>query len=332
MKYQHPQLIDGRWRHDEVLNASAHLFHEDSVPNGNFARQLEEIRAQAFEVQYPELKSGLLVPARQGLNPGAINYTYRVFDGVANARLLAPGQSRGESVEVFGVEATATYKRFGSSYRFDIEEVRNSAMSGNNLPAYKAEWARKALAFKLDDALLLGAAGPGDLKATGFVGLFIASNTTTVSPIVGVNGGAWSGKTPDEIVNDLIALENAIITNSNGVEIPDTLVLPLATKPQLQSRMGDGSDTTILKHYLSNTDSIKTVIFSEKLNSNAAWTGARVVMYKRDPNKIEGITSIVFAQGAPQYEGWDTITECEMKTAGTVVYFPKSIGYMDGVA
>jgi hypothetical protein len=321
IKYLHPLLVNDDRRQP----------HMDAAPNAFFSRQLEEIRAGVMEVQYAALKGMQLVPMRGGLNPGAAEFTNRVFDKTGEAELLATGQSRSKRADVFGVESTIRYRRFGASYAFDKEEVRNAAFAGTDLPQRKANAARWALALKHDNAVLLGSAGPGDLSTTGFVGLFTASNTCTQTPSTGSNGTLFSGKTPDEIVNDLIQMENQIITTTLEVEVPDTLVLPLSVRPQMQSRMGDGSDVTILRHYLNNTDNIKTVIYSQKLNSNAAWTGARAVMYKRDPDKIEGITSIEFSQDPPQYVGWETVTECEMKTAGCFVYLPKSICYMDNI-
>lgn len=325
IKYVHP-LIAATTPAAEGFNN----FRADAAPNAFFSRQLEEIRAGVMEIQYAKLKGMQLVPMRQG-DSGAAEFTNRVFDRVGEAKLLATGQSRGPRVDTFGVESTIKYRRFGDAYAFDKEEVRNSAFAGTDLPQRKANAARESLAIKLDNAILLGNAGPGDLQTTGFVGLFTAANTCVYTPTTGTNGTQFSGKTPDEIVNDLIAMENLIITTTLEIEQPDTLVLPLEVRPQLQSRMGDGSDVTILKHYLNNTDNIKTVVFSQKLNSNAAWTGRRAVMYKRDPDKIEHVTSIVFSQDPPQYVGWETVTECEMKTAGCFVYVPKSICYMDGI-
>lgn len=322
IKYLHPLLNDQR---------PAEYPRMDTVPNAFFSRQLEEIRAGAMEVQYAALKGMQLVPMRGGLNPGAAEFTNRVFDKVGSAALLATGQSRGPRADVFGVESTIKYRRFGSAYAFDKEEVRNAAFAGSDLPQRKANAARWTLALKHDNALLLGSAGPGDLTTTGFVGLFTASSTCVYTPTTGTATTTFAGKSPDEIVNDLIGMENLIITTTLEVEQPDTLVLPLEVRAQMQSRMGDGSDVTILKHYLNNTDNIKTVVFSQKLNSNSAWTGRRAVMYARNPDKLEGLTSIEFSQDPPQYVGWETVTECEMKTAGLFVYVPKSICYADGI-
>lgn len=331
MKFFHPMLINGEWRKDETMRHNAHLFRDDAAPATNFSRALEEIRAQAFEVQYAQLKGMMLVPSGGSFNPGAEDFTYTVFDKSGTSELAKDGQTRGPRVDVSGFQTSTKFKTFWASYGFSQQEVRAAAMSGSQLPQRKANAARFAQALKLDNALLLGSAGPDDLKVTGFVGLFTASNTTTFTASTGAAGTTFAGKTPDEIVNDLIGMENKIITDTLEIEAPDTLVLPLEVKAQMQSRMADGSDVTILKHYLQNTDNIKTVVFSAKLNSNAAWSGRRAVMYKRSNDKLEGVTSIEFSQGAPQYVGWETIVETEMRTAGTVVYFPKAICYMDGI-
>ena len=65
-----------------------------------FSRQLESIRAQAFDVAYPELKGFKLVPAKTDIHPGAEQYTYRVFDKVGKATLSSDMSDRGPRIDI----------------------------------------------------------------------------------------------------------------------------------------------------------------------------------------------------------------------------------------
>ncbi len=117
-------------------------------------------------------------------------------------------------------------------------------------------------------------------------------------------------------------------SNSKGVERCNTLVLPLSRKGLVTgTRMGDGISDTILKHFLDTNGSITQVEFSPKLDSNSAWTGARAVAYNKSPDKIEGIIATELFQLPTQEEGYEFITHCMARLAGTICPFPKSVVY-----
>ena len=151
------------------------------------------------------------------------------------------------------------------------------------------------------------------------------------------NGGAgtktWETKTPDEIVADLNGIANKVVADSKGVENPDTIILPITSyNVAATKRMGDGSDVTALRHFLSTSPYIKNVETSFRLESYAAgWTGKRMVCYRKDPNKLEGLVPQEFEQMSPQFNGFAVKTLCHMRCGGVVLYFPKSVAYGDGI-
>lgn len=306
--------------------------HMDAAENIFFSRQLEALRAQAFEVQYAALKGMMLVPTKTDFHIGAVEYTYRVFDKVGEAIVSSDASDKGPRVDIKGFETTTKFKTFKASYGYSIEEVRNAMMANLDLSNKKAKAARDAIAILVDNAILLGSSGP-KLGGTGFTGLFTASGTEVYTvPVGAANSTLWSTKTPDEIVQDMHGMVYQVEQNSNEVEKCNTMVLPLALKGLVSStRMGDACNQTILQHFLESNGSIKTVEFSQKLNSNSAWTGRRVVAYNRSPDKLEAPIVSEFEQLPPQYDGFEAVTHCQCKVGGTVVYFPKAIVYADNV-
>lgn len=304
----------------------------DSSENVFFSRQLEQIRAQAFEVQYAELKGTMLVPAKTDFHPGVEEYTYRVFDKVGRAAVSSNASDKGPRVDLKGFETTTKFKTLKDSYGYNIQEARNAMMASLDLNGKKAKAARDAIAVLSDDAILLGANGTG-LAGTGFSGLFTLSETETYSVPNGAAGSPlWTAKTPDEIVQDMHGMVFQVEQNSNEVEKCDTLVLPLARKGLVSStRMGDGSNQTILSHFLETNGSITSVEFSQKLNANTAWTGARAMAYKKSSDKLECLIAVEFEQLPPQYDGYEVITHCQARIGGTICYFPKSVIYADNI-
>lgn len=306
----------------------------DASENVFFSRQLESIRATAFDVQYAELKGFSLVPAKTDIHPGAEQYTYRVFDKVGKATLSSDMSDRGPRIDIKGFEQTSKIRSLKDSYGYSIQEARAAMMASLDLSGRKAKAARDAIAVAMDDLILLGTASSVESAASAGLGGLFTQSSTQVYTVPSGSGGSqlWTSKTPDEIVQDMLGLVFQIYQNSNMVETPDTLVLPLARKGLVSStRMGDGSNQTILSHFLEVNGMIKRVEFSQKLNSNSAWTGCRMVAYQNDASKLEAIIPIEFEQLAPQFDGYEVLTHCHARIGGTVVYFPGSIGYADNI-
>lgn len=303
----------------------------DASENAFFSRQLEAIRAQPFEVQYADLMGFKLVPAKTDFHPGAAEYTYRVYDRVGRAIVSSDASDKGPRANIKGAETTSKFRVFKMAYAYTLEEIRAAMMANLDLSGMNRNACLQALATIVDDAVLLGANGDG-LGGTGLTGLFTLSGTDTYS--VPAPGGStlWTSKTPDEIVADLHGMVYQVVSNTKDIEKPNTMVLPLSRKGVISStRMGDGSNQTILSHFLETNGYIKTVEFSQKLNSNAAWTGARAMAYVRDPLHLEAPVAVLNEQLPPQFEGYETVTHCQSKAGGTVVYAPKSVIYADNI-
>lgn len=299
----------------------------DASENAFFSRQLEHIRPGLFEVQYPEFKARKFLPINNSIHNGAEEFTYRVFDKVGKAEMIADYANDFKSVDVFGAESTQKLKGFGTSYSYSIQEARAAMMAQLPLDARKAMAARHAMEQKLDEALLVGEA------SANLTGLFTQSGTVTYTVPNGAGGDTdWETKTPDEILADLNGISNKIVDDSSGVESPDSLILPLSSYNLIASkRMGDGSDVTVLRHFLGVNPYIKNVDWSHRLESNAAWTGKRMVCYRKDPMKLEGLIPQEFEQFAPQFDGAVVKTLCHARCGGVALYFPKSIAYGDDI-
>jgi hypothetical protein len=305
--------------------------HLDASEQAFFSRQLEHVRNKSRDVLFPEFKGRRLVAVDHEADPADEVITYETYQEVGYAE-WAKDKSKGPRVDLFGKETTTPVRGMKASYAYSLDEMRKSMKTGKDLPGRKANAARRAIEQLIDDAIFIGS-GPGLkglLNQTGTT-VYTVPNGAAASP-------TWALKTPDEILKDLFGIESKIISDTLEIERPDTLLLPLSSYQLIATkRLGDGSDTTILKHFLETAVSITRVERTHKLESAVAagvpgaWTGKRMVAYNASADKLQAPVPLEYSQLPPQVDGFEVITHCEARSGGVVLYYPKSLAYGDGI-
>ena len=321
--------------HQKFIKAAERIdgLNLDANETLTLARQLEFIQAGAYEVKRAPLKGLSFVPVDSSLPSGAETFTYRQYELLGFAKLISDYAKDFPTSNAIAREFTSKIKGLGSSYEYSIQELRGAQMAGVPLDATKARAARVAIE-QLHDSLIQS----GD-SANGLLGFLNQANTTAFSVPNGAAGTAtWTTKTPDEILADMHDIVNGISTANRGRDdmSPDMLLLPLAQYALVASRrLGDGSDTTILQHFLTSSP-----FFSNGRGAVDSWhvlagAGAgptdRMVAYRRDPEALKYIAPVVFEQFAPQPVGMVLKTLCHARSGGVVVNLPTTISYGDGI-
>lgn len=317
---------------DAVSAAAQERYEMDASEANVFARELLKVRAGVFEIKFPELKAMRLVPRNSEVSPTDEEYTYRTATEYGATALGSSYTGTAPRADVSMVEATPQRIRvLTASYGYDIQEARVAARTGNGLPQRKANAARKAIAQELNRILTFGDSTRYGVTLAGLANL---SGTHTYTVPNGAGGSPlWTNKTPDEILKDLNGIASGIVTNSSDVEHPNTMLLPLALYELIAStRLGDGSDMTILRHFLGVNPHVQTVEAWHALDAapNSEWTGKRIICYDRSPDVLESLVPVEFEQFSPQMVGLETVTPCHARIGGVVVYRPKAISYADG--
>lgn len=316
-----------------LLSTTPLTAHFDAGETTNFARELLKIRAQVFEQRFPELKALRLVPKNGEVSDIDEQYAYRKVTEYGVVKL---GSSYDQAAPRVGVSSSESapvmIKPMVVSYGYSFQEAKVAAKTGSQLPARAANAARKAIAQELNRILTYGTSDYG----TPMKGLLTLTGTTVYTVPNGVGGSkTWESKTADEILLDLNGMVTKIVVDTNDVEHPDTLILPLSSYELISTRrLGDGSDTTILKHFLATSPHIKQVEpwFACEQAPDAEWTGKRAMAYHKSPDVLEAIVPVEFDQYPPQVQnGMETVTTCHARTAGVVCYHPKAVCYADGI-
>lgn len=311
----------------DAQNEHYYFDRMDAAESIFFSRQLEHIRAGVFDKKYAVLKGRGFVPLNTEVNPGASTFTYRVYDEVGMAVIISDYSKTFPRADVSGTEVTSVIRGIGDSYGYSIMEGRASMMAGVALPQRKANAARKAIEQKLDTVIQTGD------TANSLGGLLNITNAIAYTVPNGAAGSAtWALKTPDEIVADLHGIVSNMVTVTKEIEQPDSMILPVASYQLIATkRMGDGSDITILKHFLETSPYIKTVSSWYACDTAGGSSSKRMVIYRKDPDVLELIIPQEFEQFLPEQRGAEVLTLCHLRTGGVVCYFPLAVSYGDGI-
>jgi len=298
--------------------------HLDASESAFLTRELTHIRSTLYEVLFPELKARKFMSIDTSVPAGAKSFEYKTMQRFGKHKIGGDYSNDAPRADVSLGEVLQKIRPLTAAYGYSLDEIQASMMVGRSLDSMKGTAARKAIEEGLDSILLLGDSN------WSIPGLFTASNTLSFTPTTGAGGDTWALKTPDEILADLFGLENKVDENSLGSHKANMMVLPDARYNLIKkTRLGDGSDRTILSYFLENSESIKNVDKSHYLTSNSAWTGVRAAVYQRDEMILQGVISQEFNQLAPQEVGFETIVNCSARCGGLELRYPEAVCYMD---
>lgn len=307
--------------------------HFDSAEDASvfFARELDYVKSQAYDVEYPELTALTLFPMSSEVDPGAETVTYYSYDKTGMAKIISNYATDLPRADVKGKPTTAIIKSLGDSYGYSIQEMRASAMAGKSLDTRKAESARYQI-----DYLNNKIAWNGD-EETGLRG--VLSKDTDVPLYVLPNGAKgstkWSEKDADEILADINGMLKQMARTTKKVEKADTLALPSEAYLELQGRRIEGTDTTVLSYIQKNLKDIKDIVPCPELDPDSVDTNPYakegedgqgvMLLFKNDPRKLTVENPLPFMQYPVQTQGLEMVVPCEARTAGVLIYFPMSL-------
>lgn len=301
-------------------------FTADAGETASFLRQLTHIFSRTFDKKYPELKARTFIPVNHEIPAGAESFVWRSWDLAGMAKVVSNFADDLPAVAVIAAEVTQGIKSFGDSYDYSIQDMKASAMSGNQLDVKKAFAARRVMENLVENTAAFGNAG------AGLPGFLNNANVPLLSAPGSITGG-WLTATPVQMYDDLNAMANAMVVNTKGVFVPDTILLPMNRFSVVATKgMSDIDTTTVLRRFLENSPYIRNVDQWPLLDkANATSDGPRAVVYKRDPEIVELMIPEEFNQLPPQARNLAFVILCTMRFAGVSFYYPLGAEYVDGI-
>lgn len=306
--------------------------HFDSAEDASvfFARELDAVKAESYDVQYPELTALNLFPISSETDPGAETVTYYTYDRTGVAKIIDNYSTDLPRADVTGNPSYAKVKSLGASYGYSAQEMRASRLAGKSLDSRKAEAARQAI-----DTANNRIAWRGD-EESGLMG--VLSNGQNI-PLYAITAGAngktkWTEKTADEILADVNGMAKQVAKVTKNVERPDTLCVPADVYMDISTRRIPDTTATVLSFILEHAPYIKNVVSTAELDADSVETnpyaqagdGGQGVafLFKNDKRKLSLEIPMPYLQYPAQVKNLETVVPCEERTAGVIVYYPLS--------
>ncbi len=287
------------------------------------ARELEQVLARTFEVQYSDIKYSSVLPISTEVGPGADSFTYRIFDAQGQMKLIADKASDLPRADVLRKEVTHQVRSLGASFGYSIQETRAAAMvPGMNLEQRRANAVRRAYEEKVQDVAFFGDAG---VSMDGFF------NNANVDKTVPSKWFDDATITTDEMLEILNEAPTSIVQGSNMKETPNTMLVPYDVYRIISTTArSTTSDTTVLEFFLRTNPFIRSIEPINELEAaKSDLAKDRIICYDRSPEKVQLHLPRTLEFLPPVRSNLEFTVAAHARIGGVALYYPKSVLYVE---
>ncbi|MAO76084.1 MAG: hypothetical protein CL699_07290 [Chloroflexi bacterium] len=285
------------------------------------ARELEQVLARTFEVQYADIKYSTVIPISTEIGPGADSFTYRIFDAQGSMKLIQDKASDLPRADVLRKEVTHQVRSLGASFAYTIQETRAAAMvPGMNLEQRRANAVRRAYEEKVQSVAYFGE------TAVSMDGFFNNANVDKTVP------NKWFDNcTTDEMLELLNEAPTSIVQGSNMKESPNTMLVPYDVYRIISTTArSTTSDTTVLEFFLRTNPFIRSIEPINELEAGkSVLTKDRIICYDRSPEKLQLHIPRTLEFLPPVRTNLEFSVAAHARVGGVALYYPKSVLYVE---
>lgn len=283
--------------------------------------QRTHIETEVLRKPYPEIKYSRMIPIDTSANPYAPSVTFFSQDSVGKPKFI---NGKGDDVPLVDIlrdkfEQTVHLGAIG--YSFSLEEIGAAQQANRSLSSDGAEAAREAYERFVDEVAFIGS------TQLGIEGLF---NTTGITSAAA--GQTFAAGTPAQNLATINTQLTAIMTATNGVEMANTIVLPITVYGQLATQqIAPESTMTVLDFirqanvYTTMTGQPLTIEASHRLTDT-------MVIYRRDPGVLKMHMPMPLMFIPPQARGLQIDTFGMFRFSPVNIRRPGAMRYVTGVA
>lgn len=308
---------------DPITEFTLKQLRIDDAYTAILAGQLEQVKAQTYDVKYPGFKARQFLPVDTTVPPGTQMISYAQWDEYGMAKVIANYADDLPLVDVVARKYSSAVTVVGDAYQYSVNDLQVSALTGLALDQRRANVARRAIERAFDE---IAAFGVPQQNMPGFV------NHPNV-PIVAPSVGTWGTASADQMLADLNKLVNTIVSSTRAIHTPDTLILPQKSfQAASQKYFGAAApNVTVLQAFLNTNPYIRNIDQWPLLDTAGVGGTARAIAYERSNEVVELAIVEEFTQLPPQARNLAFVVPCHASIGGVVVRYPLGIAYMDGL-
>lgn len=307
----------------------------DADETNMIALALEDLRTKVFEADYPELKARQILSVSNDVDPGAETFSYEESDFSGDVKIIADNGYADDlpSTETKGRKVTNHIVSLGNSYSYSIQDLRRAAFSGRPLEARKAIAQRRRFEMGQDR---IAALGSGDTRIQyGLLNRPVGTGSGQVRNTAVTSADFASGTAnAANMVTGLNAAVAAMITESEEVYEPNTLILPTAVYMRLHHTLfSDGNPESAADRFLKTNGFVKKIMPWNLLKGvdGAGANQSRGLLMSAAADVCELVIAQEFEVFPPERHNLSYKVLAHGRTAGTCVYRPLGLRYLTGV-
>ncbi len=311
----------------QITDAVPHLpmFRSDTQ-TGLFAQQLVTATfSELFRFEYTETKwmNGGLIPISTSLNEGATEYSYVESESTGRAAIVSDYATDIPLADLAGRNNINQIKTVAVGVTYSTQEIRSARMQGLfDIATEKARSAREAMDRTLNDLIRSGDPNSSLEGVTNHSGIIVQN---------AVNGN-WQTAAAADIVEDATTAINTIINGSQGVEIPDTVVMDVASYTRLSTLQNSGaSDITVLQYLQRSFPMITRWDWEPGLATAGAGGGPCMLAYRNESTRLRAVFPMMMQALPPMQDNLCFKLAFETRFGGVMVPRPRSILRLDGI-
>jgi len=306
-----------------VANINSNLYEGqrrlDANETAMLELQLEQLRAKTFDVIYAEQKARKFLPLITDVDPGAEFYAYAQTDEVGKAKIVTNYADDIPSSEISTEKFVHQIVPVASAFEYSVQDMYRAAFTGVPLEARKGQAARRRVETEIDD---IAATGNAAHNIQGFI------NNSNVE-ISASTGAVWTTN-PTVMLADLNKLVADAITAAQETVTFDTVLMPLAQYLLASQTLVDTQNPQTVLSAFKNANPQITLIDSWNVLDGAGESAKdRLVCYSRSPENVGLVIPLEFELRPPQAVNLAFKIIGHARTAGSVIYRPVSVRYMD---
>ncbi len=318
------QIEEAAWLLSRCSATNAKGERLDANETAHFARQLEFVKAQTYDIKFGKLKALDFIPLDTSAPEGAETVTYTQWDEVHAAKIIANMADDLPQVDVHARQFSSDVVSAGAAYQWSIQDIRRAAMAGSDFDTRKARAARNSINRRIDQ---IGATGAVENNTTGLI------NDANVPIFVLPNAGAWDTLTALQVLENMNAMAQAVVDQTLEQEEPNTLLLPTAEFGYVAATpMSADNSMTILETFLRNSPYITAVEQWSKLTGAGAGGLQRAVCYDRSEQALTYNIPLLFESLAPQPRNLSFVVPVHSRIGVVEWHYPLSAVYSDFTA
>lgn len=298
----------------------------DTGETANLSRALLYLRAQSIDTEYARGQFRNVLPINANVPAGATSYSVPKYDMAGVAKLIVNPADDLPSVNVYVSETTVGIQSYGASYSYSVQDLLSAAMSGNMLDTKRQQAVRDVMDRKHDAIACTGDSAAG-------LGGFASSTDVDVVTLAAV--GTWAAKsaahTGYKIFDDIQALQNNIVGDTQGMHRGDTLAMDAATADYVRTSVMSTTDNRTVLKALGDAGLPTTIVEWQRLAlADAQADGPRVILFEKKNDVVEYVAPGGGYQEQPaEARNLAFVVNVWGRSAGACIYRPKAVSYMD---